>query len=171
MPLHLLFSYTYVIKPLASYDTWNYCKHVDTGWKMTWMSTGIWSGGLDMLDNFQVYCILRKEVCLFSDVPRKPAHLRINTSPSTKSSLVGLNCFQGNLQSGGERISWEEGKARQNAENKMECFNASSSCLNSMDLMLVRLTVPHASVQNRMCWQLLVGLPLNWVYFPPVDEC
>lgn len=32
--------------------------------------------------------------------------------PFTKSSLVGLHCFLGNLQSGGEKISWEEGKAR-----------------------------------------------------------
>lgn len=68
---------------------------------------------------------LRKEVRLFSHIPHKSARLHINTSPSTKSSLVGLYCFQGNLLSEGERIGWGEGKSRQNAgkqDSRVEGF-------------------------------------------------
>lgn len=56
--------------------------------------------------------------CALFWIPHKPEHLRINTSLSTKSSLVGLYSFQGNLQSGGDRLSWgaQRKKARQNAE-------------------------------------------------------
>lgn len=49
-------------------------------------------------------------------IPHKPEHLHINTSLSTKSSLVGLYSFQGNLQSGGDRLSW--GAQR---ENETKC--------------------------------------------------
>lgn len=52
--------------------------------------------------------------CALFWIPHKPEHLRINTSPSTKSSLVGLYSFQGNLQSGGERRSTEK-------ESKTKC--------------------------------------------------
>lgn len=85
--------------------------------------------------NSQVYCILRIAVCFFSDIPHKPPHLCINSSPSTKSSLVGFYCFQGNPQSGGERISWREGNARLNTKKNKNCFTASSSHFNSMDLV------------------------------------
>lgn len=43
--------------------------------------------------------------CALFWIPHKPEHLRINTSLSTKSSLVGLYSFQGNLQRGEERLS------------------------------------------------------------------
>lgn len=51
--------------------------------------------------------------------PLKAKYLRIDTSPSTILSLVGLYSFQGNLESGGEKHSWgvERRKDRQNAEN------------------------------------------------------
>lgn len=111
-----------------------------------------WSDELELTEhvaaNFQVYCILRIEVCFFSDIPHKPPHLCINASPSTKSSLVDFYCFQGNPQSGGVRISWREGNARLNP--KKQRIVSLLLVLISTAWTLVQLT---AWAQNRICWQ------------------
>lgn len=74
--------------------------------------------------------LLRWEMrCTFFRIPLKPKHSRIDTSPSTILSLVGLYSFQGNLESGWERHSCgvERRKDRQNAENMT--MTAMSYCL------------------------------------------
>lgn len=83
--------------------------------------------------------------------PTKPEHLRITTSHSTKSSLVGLYSFQGNLQSGGERLSWgvQKKKARQNAELKKHengSIATSHSALQTKTVLTLKHRVATAEV-------------------------
>lgn len=125
-----------------------------------------WSGGLNMSGS----CSESVFVCRYY-----PANLSVYTStpsPSPqKSSPVGLNCFQGNLQSGGEGgLTARREKQDKNAENKMERLSGLTPRLRGADAMTLRLAVHCAAAQDGMCRQLLVALPLKWIKIPSVDE-
>lgn len=125
-----------------------------------------WSGGLNMSGS----CSESVFVCRYYR-----ANLSVYTStpsPSPqKSSPVGLNCFQGNLQSGGEGgLTARRERQDKNAENKMERFSGLTPRLRAADIMSLRLAVHRAAPQVGMCRQLLVALLFKWIEVPSVDE-